>query len=155
MIEECEKVAQIDVQQPPYSMVDRSSEDLIKWGYERGIDSFTYGSLGAGILSGKFRELTKFEEGDVRGGFYDYFREPKFSRVQELLKVMDEIAEAHDKPVAQVAVNWSTQKEYVGTALVGVRTDAHAIQNCETFEWELSADEMAKLDARLDELKIG
>lgn len=43
----------------------------------------------------------------------------------------------------------------MGTALVGVRTDAHAIQNCETFEWELSADEMAKLDARLDELKIG
>ena len=155
MIEECEKVAQVDVQQPPYSMVDRSSEDLIKWGYERGIDSFTYGSLGAGILSGKFRELPKFEEGDVRGGFYDYFQEPKFSRVQELLKVMDEIAEAHDKPVAQVAVNWSTQKEYVGTALVGVRTDAHAIQNCETFEWELSADEMAKLDAKLDELKIG
>ena len=184
MIEECEKVAQVDVQQPPYSMVDRSSEDLIKWGYERGIDSFTYGSLGAGILSGKFRELPKFEEGDVRAGFheypampapvfhfdmyritdddelystgfYDYFQEPKFSRVQELLKVMDEIAEAHDKPVAQVAVNWSTQKEYVDTALVGVRTDAHAIQNCETFEWELSADEMAKLDAKLDELKIG
>lgn len=155
MIEECEKVTQVDVQQPPYSMVDRSSEDLIKWGYERGIDSFTYGSLGAGILSGKFRELPKFEEGDVRAGFYDYFQEPKFSRVQELLKVMDEIAEAHDKPVAQVAVNWSTQKEYVGIALVGVRTDAHAIQNCETFEWELSADEMAKLDAKLDELKIG
>ena len=100
-------------------------------------------------------QLPKFEEGDVRGGFYDYFQEPKFSRVQELLKVMDEIAGAHDKPVAQVAVNWSTQKEYVGTALVGVRTDAHAIQNCETFEWELSADEMAKLDAKLDELKIG
>ena len=103
----------------------------------------------------RFRELPKFEEGDVRAGFYDYFQEPKFSRVQELLKVMDEIAAAHDKPVAQVAVNWSTQKEYVGTALVGVRTDAHAIQNCETFEWELSADEMAKLDAKLDELKIG
>ena len=155
MIEECQQYSPIDVQQPPYSMVDRSSEELIKWGYERGIDSFTYGSLGAGILSGKFRELPKFDEGDVRAGFYDYFQEPKFSKVQELLKVMDEIAEAHGKPVAQVAVNWSTQKEFVGCALVGVRTDAHAVQNCETFEWELAVDEMARLDAKLDELRIG
>ena len=34
----------------------------------------------------------------------------------ELLKVMDQVAESHKKPVAQVAVNWSTQKDYVGTA---------------------------------------
>ncbi len=155
MIEECQQYAPVDVQQPPYSMVDRSSEELIKWGHERGIDSFTYGSLGAGILSGKFRELPTFAEGDVRAGFYDYFQEPKFSKIQELLAVMDEIAAAHDKPVAQVAVNWSTQKDYVACALVGVRSDAHAVQNCETFEWELTADEMTRLDAKLDELGIG
>ena len=155
MIEECEQYAPIDVQQPPYSMVDRSSEELIKWGHERGIDSFTYGSLGAGILSGKFRELPKFSEGDVRAGFYDYFQEPKFSKVQTLLGVMDEVAEAHGKPVAQVAINWSTQKDYVSTALVGVRSDEHAIKNCEAFEWDLTVDEMARLDATLDDLRIG
>lgn len=155
MIEECQQYAPIDVQQPPYSMVDRSSEELIQWGYERGIDSFTYGSLGAGILSGKFRELPKFEAGDVRAGFYDYFQEPKFSKVQGLLKVMDEVAEAHDKPVAQVAINWSTQKDYVATALVGVRTDEHAVKNCEAFEWELTQNEMTRLDDALDELRIG
>ena len=49
--------------------------------------------------------------------FYDFFKEPKFSKIMELLKVMDQIAESHKKPVAQVAVNWSTQKDYVGTAL--------------------------------------
>lgn len=155
MIEECEQYAQIDVQQPPYSMVQREFEDLIEWGYNRGIDSFTYGSLGAGILSGKFRELPHFDEGDVRGGFYDYFREPKFSKVQELLGLMDEVAEAHGRPVSQVAINWGAQKPFVATSLVGVRSDKHAIENCSAFDWELTDDEMVALDAKLDELGIG
>ena len=155
MIEECEQYVQIDVQQPPYSMVQREFEELIEWGYARGIDSFTYGSLGAGILSGKFRELPHFDEGDVRGGFYDYFREPKFSKVQELLALMEIIADSHDKPVSQVAINWGTQKPFVATSLVGVRSARHAVENCSAFDWELTDEEMAALDTKLDQLGIG
>ena len=154
MIEECEKYGKVDVQQPPSSMVDRTYVDLMQWGAARGIDSMTYGSMGAGILSGKYRTTPDFPEGDTRLTFYDYFREPKFSKVQELLKVMDEVAEAHGKPVGQVALNWSTQKDYVGCALVGVRSDAHAIENCAAYDWSLTDDEIAKLDAKLDELGL-
>jgi len=135
-------------------MVDRTYVDLMQWGAARGIDSMTYGSMGAGILSGKYRTTPDFPEGDTRLTFYDYFREPKFSKVQELLKVMDEVAEAHGKPVGQVALNWSTQKDYVGCALVGVRSDAHAIENCAAYDWSLTDDEIAKLDAKLDELGL-
>lgn len=154
MIEECEKCGKVDVQQPPFSMVDRTFTDLMKWGAARGIDSMTYGSMGAGILSGKYRTTPDFPEGDTRLTFYDYFREPKFSKVQELLKVMDGIAEAHGKPVGQVALNWSTQKDYVGCALVGVRSDAHAIENCSAYDWSLTDEEIATLDAKLDELGL-
>lgn len=154
MIEECEKYGKVDVQQPPFSMVDRTFTDLMKWGAARGIDSMTYGSMGAGILSGKYRTTPNFPEGDTRLTFYDYFREPKFSKVQELLKVMDGIAEAHGKPVGQVALNWSTQKDYVGCALVGVRSDAHAIENCSAYDWSLTDEEIATLDAKLDELGL-
>lgn len=154
MIEECEKYGKVDVQQPPFSMVDRTFTDLMKWGAARGIDSMTYGSMGAGILSGKYRTTPDFPEGDTRLTFYDYFREPKFSKVQELLKVMDDIAEAHGKPVGQVALNWSTQKDYVGCALVGVRSDAHAIENCSAYDWSLTDEEIATLDAKLDELGL-
>ncbi|WP_297184103.1 aldo/keto reductase [uncultured Enorma sp.] len=154
MIEECEKYGKVDVQQPPFSMVDRTFTDLMKWGAARGIDSMTYGSMGAGILSGKYRTTPDFPEGDTRLTFYDYFREPKFSKVQELLKVMDGIAEVHGKPVGQVALNWSTQKDYVGCALVGVRSDAHAIENCSAYDWSLTDEEIATLDAKLDELGL-
>ena len=88
-IEEAEKYLTVDVQQPPFSMVERQYEQLMRWGASRGIDSMTYGSMGAGILSGKYRDTPDFEPGDLRLTFYDYFREPKFSKIQELLKQMD------------------------------------------------------------------
>lgn len=154
MIEECNKYGRVDVQQPPFSMVDRQFTELMKWGAERGIDSLTYGSMGAGVLSGKYRTTPDFPEGDTRLTFYDYFREPKFSKVQELLHVMDGIAEAHGVPVAQVALNWSCQKEYVGCSLVGVRSIEHADENCAAFDWELTVEEIGALDAELDRLEL-
>lgn len=154
MIEECQRYGKVDVQQPPFSMVDRRSVGLMQWGSDKGVDSMTYGSMGAGILSGKFRSAPDFPEGDTRLTFYDYFREPKFSKVQELLHVMDEIAGKHGAPVSQVALNWSCQKNYVGTSLVGVRTVVHADENCAAFDWELSDDEVARLDAELDRLGL-
>lgn len=155
MIEECQQYVKIDVQQPPYSMINRSSEDLIKWGYSKGIDSFTYGSLGAGILSGKYRSKPKFDKKDVRSTFYDYFDEPKFSKIQQLLKMIDAIASIHESDDSQVALNWATQKKYVACALVGVRTRKHALANSASFSWKLSEDEINSLDTKLAELEIG
>ena len=118
---EAEKYGKIDVIQPPYSMVNRSAEELMKWAKTQGMDTFTYGSLGAGILTGAIREMPDFAENDYRKEFYDFYSEPKFSKVMELLQTLDVIAQKHGRPVAQVAINWSTQKDYVGTAMCGVR----------------------------------
>lgn len=154
-IEEAEKYLQVDVQQPPFAMVDQQYTELMKWGMERGIDSLTYGSMGAGILSGAFREKPDFAPNDLRLTFYDFFREPKFSKIQELLKVMDKISEAHDnRPLSQIAINWSTQKDFVGTALVGVRNVEHALENCAAFDWKLSEEEMKLLDDELKRLQL-
>jgi aryl-alcohol dehydrogenase-like predicted oxidoreductase len=150
-IEEAQKYGVVDVQQPPYSMVNQKAKKLIEWGYEKGIDSFTYGSMGAGILSGKYREDPHFADNDIRMTFYDYFKEPKFSKIQRLLKVMDEIAEAHGKPVSQVAMNWQTQKEYVATALVGVKNPKQAEENCSAFDWSLTDEEIRVLDDKIAE----
>lgn len=155
LLKEAMKYAQIDAIQPPYSMVNQSAKPLMQWCETQGIDTFTYGSLGAGILTGAIRELPHYDKDDARYEFYDFFVEPKFSRVQELLKKLDVIADAHKKPVAQVAINWSTQKSYVGTALCGVRNAKEALENCHTFDWELTAEEMQLIEDTLEEMQIG
>ena len=67
---------------------------------------------------------------------------------------MDSIADGHNVPVGQVALNWSTQKEYVGTALVGVRSIEHADENCKTFDWKLTEEEMKILDSKIEECAL-
>ncbi len=154
-IEEALKYGDVDVQQPPYSMVNRSAEDLMKWGYERGIDSFTYGSLGAGILTGVYRSKPNFAPDDLRWHFYDFYNEPKFSKVQELLKVMDTVSANHNNvPLSQIAINWSSSKDFVGTSLVGVVNARQANENCAAFNWELTKEEVELLDRKIDELGL-
>ena len=155
-IEAAMEWADIDVIQPPYSMVSREQEDLMKWAYSKGIDSMTYGSLGSGLLTGAIREKPEFNPRDIRGGFYKkLYRQDNFDKFLQLLAIMDNIAAAHGKTVAQVAINWSTQQDFVGTALCGVKNAAEAIENCKTFEWELTDEEMALLNKTLNDLEIG
>ncbi|MBS7315072.1 MAG: aldo/keto reductase [Clostridiaceae bacterium] len=146
---ECEKVVKVDVLQPPFSMVVRSSEDLMKWAVQRGIDTCTYGSLGGGILTGAFRTAPDFERRDPRNFFYPFFREPSFGKVMKVVDVLDQIAAEVGKPVSQVAVNWQTQQPHVSTALCGVRTAAEAVENCGAFEWELTDAQIQAINAAI------
>lgn len=150
-IEECEKVARIDVIQPPYSMVARRDENLMKYAAAKGIGTFTYGSLGAGILTGAFRSEPTFDPMDARSTFYPFFKEPDFGKVMKVLDVMDIISSETGRPLSQIALNWSTQKDYVTAALCGSRNEKEALENVSAFQWELTDDQIARLDAAIKE----
>lgn len=155
LIMEAQKYAKIDVIQPPFSMVNQTERELMEWAETQGIGTMTYGSLGAGILTGAIRECPEYDPKDMRLVFYPFFKEPTFSKIMELLKTLDAIAEEHGKPVAQVSINWSTQKNFVSTALTGVNTPAQADENCSAFDWELTEEEIAKIDSEIKRLGIG
>ena len=147
---ESEKYGTVDVIQPPYSMVARRDEELMKWCVSRGIDTFTWGSLGSGILTGAIREIPTFHKGDPRNGFYPFYKEPNFSKVMKVVDVLDEISAETGRPIPQITLNWSTQKDFVSTALCGVRNPHEAAENCAAFEWTLTDEQMAKIDAAID-----
>lgn len=155
LIMEAQKYAKIDVIQPPFSMVNQTERELMEWAETQGIGTMTYGSLGAGILTGAIRECPDYDPKDMRLVFYPFFKEPTFSKIMELLKTLDAIAEEHEKPVAQVSINWSTQKSFVSTALTGVNTPAQADENCSAFDWELTEEEIARIDSEIKRLEIG
>ena len=150
-VEEIRQYGPVDGIQMGYSMVSRGEKPLFQWAHDQGIGTMSYSSLAAGILTGIYRELPQFPEGDVRGFLYDYFREPVFSQVMKLLKVMDEIAADRKVPLAQIAINWSTQQELIDTALIGARNVREAEENCAGMEWSLTSDEMNTLNKAIDE----
>lgn len=145
----------LDIVQYPYNMVNRQKEGLLKHYASQGCATMGYASLGGGILTGAFREVPKFAPGDMRASFYGpMFTEPGFSQIQELLKVMDKIAEAHNGTVAQVALNWNVSKDYMTTLLTGVKTVSEVEENCRFTEWELTSSEMKALDDAIAKIHI-
>lgn len=149
---ESEKYASFDVLQQPYSMVAQEFRELLTWAHDRGIGTMSYGSLGAGILTGSIRELPKFSEDDMRLNFYDYFREPKFSKVMELVKRLDVYAEKYNVPVAQVTINWNTQSGFLDTVLMGVRNKKEAEENCAAFDWSMEQEDVDRITKDIREI---
>lgn len=148
-LEECMKYADIDAIQLPYSMVNRSAENLLIWSHSQGLMTMAYGAMGAGILSGSYRELPHFSEKDIRYTFYPYFKEPMFSQIQRLLNDMDTIADKHGCPLSHVALSWVAHKEFVTTSLVGSTNVDQAQENARAYSLELSESEMDFLDASI------
>lgn len=146
----------LDIVQYPYSMVDRRKEGLLKHYSAAGCGTMGYASLGGGMLTGAFRELPKFDSTDMRNAFYGpIFKEPGFTQIQALLKVMDEISAAHGTvPLAQIAINWCLSHDYMNCSLTGIRNVTEADENCAAADWILEADEMSALDAAISKLTI-
>ena len=154
-IPDMEKMGQyldITAVQSGYSMVVRGEEENMIWAREHGIGVMTHSSLASGLLTGAIRRLPELPDDDIRKLYqYPHFQEPRFSKVMELLKTLDKVATGRNVPVAQVALNWNTQKDFVTTSLCGVRNVKEAVENCRSTEWELTHDEMQLIDNAIEE----
>lgn len=148
---ESEKYVSFDILQHPYSMVAQDFRELLTWAHKNNIGTMSYGSLGAGILTGSIREMPKFSEDDMRLNFYDYFKEPKFSKVMQLVKRLDVYAEKYNVPVSQVTINWNTQSGFLDTILMGVRNKKEAEENCAAFEWKLEQEDVESITKDIQE----
>ena len=62
------------------------------------------------------------------------------------LKVF-EIAAQTGRSVPQVALNWLLQRPTVSTVVIGARNEEQLRQNLGAVGWNLSAEQVAKLDA--------
>lgn len=146
-IEEAQKYCKIEAFQPQYSLADRKDEKLIRWAHEQGLGIMTYGTLGGGILTGNYRKLRTFEQTDSRNRFYPYFKEPLFSKAMELLTIMDQIAEERNVSLAQIAEKWVIQKRFVFSCIIGAQSRARVEENCRNLQWELTDNEIRRLES--------
>lgn len=149
---EAEKYTEIEVYQPHFSMLTQENEETIRWAHEKGIGVMAYGSLGGGLLTGRYRTVETYETMDNRNRFYGrFFQEPFFSRVMLLLEDMQAIADRHGAAVSEVALNWSRQKPYIDTCIVGAQKRSRVESNVKCLDWNLTAEEMDMLDVAIRE----
>lgn len=154
-IETIEKYLPVEVFEPHYSILFRDRVDIMKYCEKRGIATMVYGGLAGGLLTGKFKEIPKFEEGDKRANFYPFFQEPEWSKVQTFLGKLTEIADGYNRPLSQLAINYLAQKSYVNNVIIGAKRPDQMEENAKTMEWKLSDADMALVDKYYDEIILG
>jgi aryl-alcohol dehydrogenase-like predicted oxidoreductase len=62
------------------------------------------------------------------------------------MDVLDEVAEETGKTVAQVALNWLLQRPTVANIIIGARNEEQLKQNLGAVGWNLTTDQVRKLD---------
>ncbi len=151
LLEQIQGMSGIISTQPQYSMLDRRIEgDVLPYAREHDLGILSYGTLAGGILTGKYKEIPEFEEGDNRAAFYNFFKEPIWSGIQKLLYELQMIATKRGVTPAQVAINWTFQQPGITTALVGAKRPSQAEANAAAGTWLLSEGEIKTITAAIE-----
>ena len=152
-IMEARKTIEIEVVQLQYSMFNRENEELLKWAHGEGIGTMAYGALCGGLLTGRYRKVETYEPADSRNRFYGrFFQEPFFPKDMEMLDAMQPIADRHGADLAEVALNWARQKEFVDTCIVGAQKRSRVEANVKGFTWQLAESELSELETAMQRI---
>lgn len=135
--------------QDEYSLACRKNEADIQFlSEEMKMTSLTWGSLGQGILTGKYDKNTVFDSNDRRSrDVYVNFHGEKLLKNLEIVDVLKEIAKEHEKSVASVAIRFILDYLPESVVLCGAKRSSQIIGNAEGAGWSLSNEELEKLNA--------
>ena len=141
-------LARYVIYQGYYSLIGREYEwELMPLGVDQGVGLMVWSPLGWGRLTGKIRRGQPLppgriqSQGDVGG--------PQVSdeNLYNVVDVLDQVAQETGKSVPQVALNWLLQRPTVSNIVIGARNEEQLRQNLGAVGWNLTSDQVAKLDA--------
>ena len=129
--------------QPHYNLVERE-------GYERdyapivarfGLRVAPYYALASGFLTGKYRNGAGGDSPRAKqaSSYLD-------ARGEAVLRALDQVAGAHDVPVASVSIAWLAAKPGVASPIASARTPEQLSAILPAVDLQLSADDIALLD---------
>jgi aryl-alcohol dehydrogenase-like predicted oxidoreductase len=132
-----------------YSLVSRWLEfELIPICLDQGVGILAFSPLHGGYLSGKYRRGqpwpagTRFKKAEKTGGW-----PIDLDELYNIVDVLDVIASAHDATVSQAALNYLLHKPGISSLIIGIRTAEQLRENLKATDWELTPEEVARLDA--------
>jgi aryl-alcohol dehydrogenase-like predicted oxidoreductase len=109
--------------QTPYSLLGRGAEsELLGFCADNGIGVIAYGTLGSGLLTGKYNRqyIDGLPENDWRASSAP-FRDPMLAANLALVDGLRSVAMRRSRTVAQIALAWVLRRSEVTSAIVGAR----------------------------------
>ena len=134
--------------QNEFSLARRKNEDdLRKLQTELDLTPMTWGSLGQGILTGKYDLNSKFGYDDRRRlDIYVNFHGDKLKKNMEIVDVLREIAVNRGKTLSACAIRFILDCLPESVALAGIKRADQLISNLDAMGWSFTPDEFKALD---------
>lgn len=133
--------------QAHYSLVSREYEwELMPLALDQKVGTLVWSPLAGGRLGGRFRRnqpMPPDSRQALGGGEGPTLPEDWF---YNLIDVLDSVAEETGKSVPQIAINWLLQRPTVASVIIGARNETQLRQNLDAVGWNLTADQIARLD---------
>lgn len=133
-----------------YSLVGRDYEwELMPLALDQKVGAVVWSPLGWGRLTGKIRRgqpippTSRLQSKMVVDGGPPVDDEYVYGVVDAL----DAVAEETGKSIPQIALNWLLQRPSVSTLVIGARNEEQLRQNLGAVGWNLTSDQVARLDA--------
>ena len=129
-----------------FSLLYRSSEKggVLDYCKENGIEFWAYMVLEQGALSGKYNKENPLPAESDRGKKYN----PVLSQLEALTNEMTAIGQKYGASCSQIGIAWAIAK---GTLpIIGATKERHVIEAAEAAKIQLTAEEIAKLEALAD-----
>jgi len=135
--------------QDEFSLANRSHEgDMSALADQFGFTPLTWGSLGQGILSGKYDATSTFGPDDRRSrSVYANFHGDKLVHNLQIVDVLRRISREVGKSVPAVAIRWILDHVPGAVAIVGIKNVKQLESNLEALGWNLPAEAIDALDA--------
>jgi len=134
-----------------YSLVGREYEwELMPLALDQGVGALVWSPLGWGRLTGKIRRGKPLPAESRLHKTAGQGPQVEDEYLYGVVDALDEIGKETGKTVPQVALNWLLQRPSVSTVIVGARNEEQLRQNLAAEGWNLSDEQIAKLDAASD-----
>ncbi|MFD9065973.1 aldo/keto reductase [Kitasatospora purpeofusca] len=131
-----------------YSLVGRDYEwELMPLGQDQGVGALAWSPLGWGRLTGRIRRGTPVPPGSRLHDTADYGPPVEDELLYDVVDALDAIAAETGRTVPQVAINWLLRRPTVSSVIIGARNEEQLRQNLGAVGWELTAEQVARLDA--------
>ena len=134
-----------------YSLVGREYEwELMPLALDQGVGAIVWSPLGWGRLTGKIRRGHPLHAESRLHKTADQGPPVPDEYLYKVVDALDEVAKETGRSITQVALNWVSQRPSVSTVIFGARNEEQLRQNLGAVGWNLSPEQIAKLDSASD-----
>jgi len=131
-----------------YSLIGRDYEwELMPLALDQKVGTAVWSPLGWGRLTGKIRRNQPLPAQSRLHKTAEIGPPVPDELVYRVVDALDEIAAETGKTIPQIAMNWLLQRPTVCTVIIGARDEAQLKDNLGATGWNLTPEQIAKLDA--------